>query len=253
MGQFIVIKGADFSNNPNAVNVNDIPIVDDQLYGVYSGTGAVLDTDGTSLVSLPSVFGEGVSAFPIGAKPQYIADSHFKGKAIVFHNTSNTPGIRISGFEGSLVDGISITFLAHRPYASNGSTSRVAIAMQGINLQFLTSSNTSNKHLQIGASPDITQYDIGFGSRPIGETEVLTLVIKKTVVKLYRNGTLLGQADITAKTLPDTYFGSIIFGSTWASSLSAGLNVFRSIQIHKKELTTQEVTDIHASLIKITV
>lgn len=248
MGQLLIIEGEDFSGNPNAVNINEFPVVTDSLIGFYAGNGSQSDANG--IVSMPSIMVEGQPFVRIPGQTRspvhYSGSTVFKGGVLRSADDVNTsaPGLdqRLSI---DYTSGISFTFMTYRPQGSGptGSVNRCILAIESIALQFRTVAASGGAHLAIGSNG----YDVGFGGRP-SATEAITVVLTKTNFGLYVDGALLSNTNISGENLPDSGVTRVIYGSNWNGASGLQQNQTKQIQIHNKALSLGEIQDIHSVL-----
>lgn len=248
----LVMKGADFSNNPNAVNVRDFPVIEDGLVGYYTpNKNITVDPVSKKILKLPSFMVDGPDLNHLGGtvnSPVLFTDSTaFKGNTIRFDSgTAAAPGLATPELIYDLTNGASFTFIYSTPEASTGSN-RVMFAIESIKLQLRVNATSGVGHLQMGNTGTNNFYDVGLHGFP-GGTYAITLALLKNSVKFYKDGALLQTVNITAENLPDTASGITSLGSNWAGSSALINHQAKQFHIHDKELSLAEVHAIHAVL-----
>lgn len=251
MGQILILEGEDFSNNPNAINVTDLPLVTDALAAFYTGYGSTLGSE-DAILAMPSLFSPGSPMNRIGGQtrsPIYFAGSgFFKGKVIRFSDSAATaiPGLIGSAYF-DLSAGVSFTWMIRNP-VSTTSTNRVLLGIQPLGIQFRVNSNSGLGHLQVGS----TNYDVGLHGVAAG-VYALTLVITQTEAKLYKDGALISTVDISGSALPDSAEGSFSLGSNWLGNVGLLDHQVKQFYFHAKELSLMEVGVIHDGLANLLV
>lgn len=258
MGQLLIIKDADFSNNPNAVNIDELPAIEDQLFGLYTGRTSDTDADDVSMLNLPSEFGER-SEFslinPSSTLPRYISSSYFKGKAISFSDGS---GVASTGFKQKMMlnfeEGTSITALVRRVEPAVGITNRVLFSFQELEFQFkIITLDNEFKFLQIGlaSDPNVKYYSFPNVIPDEIQTYALTVIIKNNQIKLFQNNILRDTVDISSANIPTFIEDVVTFGSNWNGGSGLRTCQVKSFQIHNKALTDSEVYQVHSALLNL--
>lgn len=246
MGQILILEGEDFSNSPNAINIAELPVVLDSLYGFYTGRGSTSDADG--IITMPANMGDGANMSRIEGQdrsPIYFQGSTiFKGNVLrsASDEFTNAPGLEVN-MNLDLTTGVSFTFMINRAVPGTASNNRVLLAIEPILLQFRSSAPSAANQLNIGGD----NYDVGFGGMPSG-ANAITVVITNSAFKLYVDGALLSNTDISASSLPSSVVGMVIYGSNWNGASALLGDQTKQIQIHTKELSLGEIQEIHSVL-----
>lgn len=246
MGQILILDGEDFSTNPNAINVTDLPIILDSLQAFYTGHGSILGAE-NAILTMPSLFSNGPNLERIAGQtrsPQYYSGSgFFKGAVIRFADSAGTP---IPGLVGSdsfnMADGLSFTWMIRNPNPATFSN-RVLLGIQPFGIQFRANSTSGLGHLQIGS----THYDVGLHGVGAGVYS-LSLVIDQSEAIVYKDGVSLGAVDISSSMLPATAEGSFSIGSNWLGNAGLADHQVKQFYVHDKKLTLSEIQVLHGGL-----
>lgn len=252
MGQILILEGEDFSGNPNAINVAELPVITQDLYGFWTGLNSEVDNDG-AILNMPSVFSSGPVMTRIPGESRspiyYEGSSFFVGNVLRFsdsHSPNPTPGL-VGTASYDLSDGISFTWMIRIPVSTTG-TNRVLLGIQPLGIQFRINSNSGTGHLQIGA----THYDVGLHGTSAG-VYAITLVVKKNEAILYKDGVGLSPVDISAASLPELSEGALSLGSNWLGNVGLEGHQIKQFYYHSKALDLAQVQKIHGSLPSILV
>lgn len=249
MGKILILEGEDFSSNPNAINIDEIPAVTDGLVGLYTGVGSTSDDNG--IVVMPSIFAQGPDMTRITGVSRsivYFAGSTiFRGYVLRSASSASTvaPGLQ-ARLDLNFVTGMSFTAMANFTDNSTSANNRVLWAIESQLLQFRTSCSDPNNQLAIGGS----NFNVGYGGRA-PRAEAITVVITKSAFKIYVNGALVSNTNIAAAGLPDSLTANVIYGSNWAGSAPQLSTQTKVIQIHNRELSLAEIQAVHAPLLNL--
>lgn len=252
MGKILIVEGEDWSASPNAINISEIPVVPSGLIGAYSPRGATAD-DVDQVISVRPTFSIGPSFTRIsgaaGAPSVFTGSSHFKGD--VFRFDSEIAPSRTGGVQGHLSldldTGFSFTVYFWQALVGTG-PNRVMLAFEPLALQFRTHATEAvGGHLSLGLAPNSNYYDVGLYDSTIG-VKAMTAVMTRTSFRLYVNGVQIGSANLTAEGLPSTIEGRATVGANWNGASTLLSSQIKQFQFHDRQLTAQEITDMHAAL-----
>lgn len=252
MGKILVVQGTDYSNNPNAVNIFDFPAVDDGILGVYTGKGSQTSAE-DMIKDMPPVYGKGASFKDIAASstsPVYPhTSSYFKSNIIYnFKNPNILGGLVYPDMEIDLQEGITVTvFFKMTGVTTDNLSQRCIFAIEDIYLRLYANSPSGQGHLAFGPAGSITYYDVGYHGFD-DSPQVVSMVLKRNEVILYRNGLLLGTANISGRSLPASLTTNFNVMSNWNGAQALNQGQLRQIQIHNRELSLAEIQSTHSIL-----
>lgn len=250
MGQILIIEGEDFSANPNAINVNELPLITDGLIGYYTGHGSTADDD-DMILYMPSVIVEGKPfvRFPgYSESPTLFRESSFFNGLVM--QSSSINGLISDDTILNLSDGVSFSFYIRMSAPTTSSISRVVLSIPSIMLQFWIRRVSGEGHISIGTGGSTVRYDVGFHGVPAG-VNAITLTLTQSSVTLYMDGSSLGTANISGSSLPEVAEG-LTFLANWTNSSGPINDQVKNFYVHNRVLSLPEIQLIHSGLSEVT-